>query len=75
MKIEFQKTLVLVSVSLGNPGDLTARARELLEHSDILIGEESQITSKLLKSILVSKQFFFVMNILLPKKLEILGKW
>ncbi|EJO69782.1 MULTISPECIES: 16S rRNA (cytidine(1402)-2'-O)-methyltransferase [Leptospira] len=74
MRIEFQKTLVLVSVSLGNPGDLTARAKELLEHSDILIGEEPQITSKLLKSISVSKQFFLCNEHTTPEEIRNLGE-
>ncbi|MBM9501312.1 16S rRNA methyltransferase [Leptospira sp. 201903071] len=49
--------LILVSVSLGNPGDITQRAKELLEHSDILIGEESRTTSTLLKSLSINKEF------------------
>ncbi|TGM57068.1 16S rRNA (cytidine(1402)-2'-O)-methyltransferase [Leptospira adleri] len=49
--------LVLVSVSLGNPGDLTERAKGTLKHSDILIGEESRTTSTLLKSLSIDKEF------------------
>lgn len=74
MKIEFQKTLVLVSVSLGNPGDLTTRAKDLLEHSDILIGEEPGITSKLLKSISISKQFFLCNEHTTPEEIRSLGE-
>ncbi|EQA62961.1 16S rRNA (cytidine(1402)-2'-O)-methyltransferase [Leptospira alexanderi] len=57
MKEKLQGTLVLVSVSLGNSGDLTARAKRLLEYCDVLIGEEHRTTSTLLKSLSISKQF------------------
>ncbi|TGM00573.1 16S rRNA methyltransferase [Leptospira barantonii] len=57
MKPYEKGTLVVVSVSLGNPGDLTVRAMELLKSSDIVIGEESRTTSTLLKSLSISKEF------------------
>ncbi|AYV54785.1 16S rRNA methyltransferase [Leptospira kmetyi] len=57
MKSYEKGTLVLVSVSLGNPGDMTFRAKELLERSDLVIGEESRTTSTLLKSFSIVKEF------------------
>ncbi|TGM99412.1 16S rRNA (cytidine(1402)-2'-O)-methyltransferase [Leptospira yasudae] len=57
MEASKKGTLILVSVSLGNPGDLTLRAKELLINSDILIGEESRTTSTLLKSVGAQKEF------------------
>ncbi|EMY76465.1 S-adenosylmethionine-dependent methyltransferase, YraL family [Leptospira weilii serovar Ranarum str. ICFT] len=57
MNSSLKGNLVLVSVSLGNFGDLTVRAKNLLEHCDILIGEESRTTSTLLKSLSISKEF------------------
>lgn len=66
--------LVLVSVSLGNPGDLTGRAKELLEHSDILIGEESRTTSTLLKSLSISKEFLLCNEHTTREEIQILGE-
>ncbi|PKA03558.1 hypothetical protein CH375_16240 [Leptospira ellisii] len=50
-------TLTLVSVSLGNPGDLTDRAKVLLRNCELLIGEESRIVSTLLKSLSIERTF------------------
>ncbi|EMJ92565.1 16S rRNA (cytidine(1402)-2'-O)-methyltransferase [Leptospira alstonii] len=66
--------LVLVSVSLGNPGDITQRAKELLEHSDILIGEESRTTSTLLKSLSISKEFILCNEHTIPEEIRALAE-
>ncbi|TGK33725.1 16S rRNA methyltransferase [Leptospira gomenensis] len=50
-------TLTLVSVSLGNPGDITDRAKTLLRNCELLIGEESRIVSTLLKSFSIERDF------------------
>jgi 16S rRNA (cytidine1402-2'-O)-methyltransferase len=42
-------TLYIVSVTLGNPEDLSARAKTTLQDADLVIGEEFKETSKLLK--------------------------
>ncbi|AXX15452.1 16S rRNA (cytidine(1402)-2'-O)-methyltransferase [Leptospira borgpetersenii] len=74
MKKELQGTLVLVSVSLGNFGDLTARARDLLEYCDVLIGEEFRTTSTLLKSLSISKQFLLCNEHTTPEEIRSLGQ-
>ncbi|MBM9577828.1 16S rRNA methyltransferase [Leptospira sp. 201903070] len=66
--------LILVSVSLGNPGDLTQRAKKILEHSDILIGEESRTTSTLLKSLSIEKEFFLCNEHSTPEDIRFLGE-
>lgn len=41
--------LTLVSVPIGNPGDLTLRAIEVLKQADVVIGEEKKETDLLLR--------------------------
>ncbi|RHX89978.1 16S rRNA (cytidine(1402)-2'-O)-methyltransferase [Leptospira stimsonii] len=74
MNTDPKGVLVLVSVSLGNPGDLTQRAKEILEHSDILIGEESRTTSTLLKSLSIEKEFFLCNEHSTPEDIRVLGE-
>ncbi|AOP34551.1 16S rRNA methyltransferase [Leptospira tipperaryensis] len=74
MNADPKGVLVLVSVSLGNPDDITQRAKELLEHSDILIGEESRTTSTLLKSLSVRKEFLLCNEHSTPEDIRSLGE-
>ncbi|MDX1957455.1 MAG: SAM-dependent methyltransferase [Leptospiraceae bacterium] len=55
MKID--STLFLVSIPIGNPKDLSIRAKEIIQSSELIIGEEWKTTSKFLKSISVDKEF------------------
>ncbi|TGL75286.1 16S rRNA (cytidine(1402)-2'-O)-methyltransferase [Leptospira yasudae] len=73
METSKKGTLILVSVSLGNPGDLTQRAKDLLAHSDILIGEESRTTSTLLKSVGAQKEFLLCNEHTTPEQIKELG--
>ncbi|XDD49090.1 16S rRNA (cytidine(1402)-2'-O)-methyltransferase [Leptospira sp. WS92.C1] len=66
--------LILVSVSLGNPGDITQRAKELFKDCNVLIGEESRTTSTLLKSLSVSKEFFLCNEHSKPEDIRELGE-
>ncbi|MDI7195352.1 SAM-dependent methyltransferase [Leptospira santarosai] len=74
MKEELQGTLVLVSISLGNSDDLTARARNLLEYCDVLIGEEVRTTSTLLKSLSISKRFLLCNEHTTPEEIHSLAQ-
>lgn len=74
MKEELQGTLVLVSISLGNSDDLTARARNLLEYCDVLIGEEVRTTSTLLKSLSISKRFLLCNEHTTPEEIRSLAQ-
>ncbi|MCB1176224.1 MAG: methyltransferase, partial [Leptospiraceae bacterium] len=49
--------LYLISTPIGNHKDLSPRAVEILERSDLIIGEEFKETSKLLKKASISREF------------------
>jgi len=49
-------TLYIVSVPIGNPGDITLRAMDTLKSVDFLICEEFKIGRKLLKSLKIDKE-------------------
>ncbi|NCN10918.1 MAG: 16S rRNA methyltransferase [Leptospira sp.] len=47
----------IISLPIGNDGDISYRAKDLLEKADLLIGEESKFLSAFLKRIGIPRQF------------------
>ena len=43
-------TLVLVATPIGNLGDLSPRAREVLREADLLLAEDTRHTAQLLRA-------------------------
>jgi 16S rRNA (cytidine1402-2'-O)-methyltransferase len=48
--------LTIVATPIGNPEDITLRAKSILEKAEVVIGEEAKPTRKLLKSVGVPPQ-------------------
>ena len=49
------KTLYIVSTPIGNLGDITFRAVETLKNSDLILCEDTRVSSKLLSYLNISK--------------------
>ena len=49
-------SLYVIATPIGNPEDISLRAKRLLDESDVVIGEEAKPTRRLLKSIGVPPQ-------------------
>jgi len=54
--------LSVVAVPIGNPGDITLRAIEVLRTADVVIGEERREVSKLLKSLGIENKPIELLN-------------
>jgi 16S rRNA (cytidine1402-2'-O)-methyltransferase len=63
-------TLILVSNSLGDDRDLPPRTKELLERSDLILGEEHRTTSTLLKRLGIQKPFEILNEHSDPKEIQ-----
>lgn len=48
--------LILVPTPIGNLGDITLRAIETLKNADILLAEDTRVSSKLLKHFGIDKK-------------------
>lgn len=55
MLTEKTGTLYIVSTPIGNPGDITIRAKEVLNTVDLILCEERKIGARLLKQLGISK--------------------
>jgi 16S rRNA C1402 (ribose-2'-O) methylase RsmI len=49
-------TLYLIATPIGNLGDLSPRALEILEQSDLIAAEDTRVTGSLLKKLGISKK-------------------
>lgn len=54
--------LTLVATPIGNPGDLTLRAIEVLKSSDLIIGEEKKETELLMRRLEISNKSYRLLN-------------
>ena len=55
--------LYLVPTPLGNLGDMTIRAIEVLKMVDIVFCEDTRVTKELLKHFEITKKWYLAMNI------------
>ena len=55
--VRMKSEVFLVSVPIGNPDDITIRAKNLLLKCDLLIGEEHKPTYRLLNHLGISKKY------------------
>jgi 16S rRNA (cytidine1402-2'-O)-methyltransferase len=56
MNAELEPGLYIVATPIGNLGDLTVRARDVLSRADVIAVEDSRVTAKLLHHIGVKRQ-------------------
>jgi 16S rRNA (cytidine1402-2'-O)-methyltransferase len=56
MNAQLEPGLYIVATPIGNVGDLTSRARDVLSHADVIAVEDSRVTAKLLRHIGVKRQ-------------------
>ena len=64
-------TLFIVATPIGNMGDLTFRAKEILETSDLIVAEDTRTTKKIFNAYEISTEgkFFGVITQNLQKNL------
>jgi 16S rRNA (cytidine1402-2'-O)-methyltransferase len=62
--------LYIVSLPIGNPKDLTLRAVEIIQSADLILGEEYQTTSKLLKRLQITKEILLLNEHTTPIEVE-----
>jgi 16S rRNA (cytidine1402-2'-O)-methyltransferase len=55
MNAELEPGLYIVATPIGNLGDLTSRARDVLSRADVIAVEDSRVTAKLLHHIGVKR--------------------
>ena len=53
---ELKKGLFIVSTPIGNLGDISYRALEILENSDYILCEDTRVSQKLLKKFKIEKK-------------------
>jgi len=56
MNADLEPGLYIVATPIGNLGDLTVRARDVLSRADVIAVEDSRVTAKLLRHIGVKRQ-------------------
>ena len=56
MNAELEPGLYIVATPIGNLGDLTVRARDVLSRADVIAVEDSRVTAKLLRHIGAKRQ-------------------
>lgn len=62
INIELENALYVISTPIGNMGDITIRALEVLSKVDYLFCEDTRVTNKLLEYFELNKKSLFVYN-------------
>ena len=66
-KNKINNGLYVVSTPIGNLKDITFRAIDVLNHSDLILCEDTRISKKLLFHYGITKKFYLITNLMRKK--------